>query len=251
MPSATTIGTGPRAVSGLGAALTILAIGFSLCAGFAGRVEAQAAMSVDGIIESTSGGFKFPDGTVQVTAGAFGSVNDTGQQMCWDAAGSPRPCATTGEDGELQSGVDWPTPRFTDNTDGTVTDNLTGLMWLQDAGCPTTAPMLWQPALDWVDSLNTTSIACTNYIPMTYTDWRLPNILELISLVDFGQSSPALPLGHPFLNVTNGFYYSSTTSVVDPTAAWAINLDAGDPSDGAPNGKTTFLDHVWPVRGGQ
>ncbi|MGA9347827.1 MAG: hypothetical protein WBW48_03355 [Anaerolineae bacterium] len=36
----------------------------------------------------------------------------------------------TGEDGELLKGVTWPSPRFTDNGNGTVTDNLTGLIWL-------------------------------------------------------------------------------------------------------------------------
>ena len=35
-----------------------------------------------------------------------------------------------GDDGDLQKGVPWPDPRFTDNGDGTVTDHLTGLIWL-------------------------------------------------------------------------------------------------------------------------
>ncbi|MCH7667430.1 MAG: hypothetical protein IH936_16070 [Acidobacteria bacterium] len=79
------------------------------------------------MIESTSSGFKFPDGTVQATAAVAGSapVADTGQQSCWDAGGSPITCSGTGQDGELQRGVDWPAPRFTDNGDGMVTDNLT------------------------------------------------------------------------------------------------------------------------------
>ncbi len=38
----------------------------------------------------------------------------------------------TGDDGDLQVGVDWPLPRFTDNNNGTVTDNLTGLIWLKN-----------------------------------------------------------------------------------------------------------------------
>jgi hypothetical protein len=33
------------------------------------------------------------------------------------------------------TGVAWPNPRFTDNSDGTVTDNLTGLIWLKNANC--------------------------------------------------------------------------------------------------------------------
>lgn len=38
-----------------------------------------------------------------------------------------------GDDGALQAGVPWPNPRFTDNTNGTITDNLTGLVWLKNA----------------------------------------------------------------------------------------------------------------------
>ena len=41
----------------------------------------------------------------------------------------------TGDDGDLRKGVSWPVPRFVDNLDGTVTDNLTGLMWLQEGNC--------------------------------------------------------------------------------------------------------------------
>ena len=40
---------------------------------------------------------------------------------------------TAGADGALRKGVAWPTPRFTDNKNGTVTDNLTGLIWIQNA----------------------------------------------------------------------------------------------------------------------
>ena len=40
-----------------------------------------------------------------------------------------------GDDGQLEKGVAWPNPRFTYNGDGTVTDNLTGLIWLKDTNC--------------------------------------------------------------------------------------------------------------------
>ena len=43
--------------------------------------------------------------------------------------------ALDGSDGALQKGVAWPNPRFTDNNNGTVTDNLTGLIWLKNANC--------------------------------------------------------------------------------------------------------------------
>jgi len=61
-----------------------------------------------------------------------GSVQlpQTGQARCYDSAG-------TGQDGDIRAGVAWPVPRFMDNGDGTVTDNLTGLIWTQNAGTPT------------------------------------------------------------------------------------------------------------------
>jgi len=80
-------------------------------------------------------------------------VPKTGQTTCYDTAGNPRDCAGTGEDGEYQMGVAT-TPRFTDHGNGTVTDNLTGLMWTKDAQqIPGT--MTWQSALD----------ACNNLVP--------------------------------------------------------------------------------------
>jgi hypothetical protein len=62
-------------------------------------------------------------------------VPRTGQVNCWDSQGHPVPCPGSGHDGDYQMGVEWPNPRFTDNGDGTVTDNLTGLIWLKDAAC--------------------------------------------------------------------------------------------------------------------
>ena len=64
-----------------------------------------------------------------------GWVAITGQTLCYDSLGDDVSCAGTGQDGQLRPGVAWPNPRFTDNNNGTVTDNLTGLMWLKDANC--------------------------------------------------------------------------------------------------------------------
>ena len=73
--------------------------------------------------------------------GFAGTVNlpRTGQTKCYDEAGTEIPCAGTGQDGEIQAGVAWPEPRFTDNGDGTMTDNLTGLKWTKNS-----EPSGWQ-----------------------------------------------------------------------------------------------------------
>ena len=53
----------------------------------------------------------------------------TGQTTCWDEDGAElTSCDGTGQDGDILAGANWPTPRFKDNGDGTMTDNLTGLM---------------------------------------------------------------------------------------------------------------------------
>ena len=73
---------------------------------------------------------------VRATCGSLVSVISlpkTGQTTCWDTIGNVIPCPGTGQDGEIQAGVAWPSPRFNDNGNGTVTDKLTGLMWTQNA----------------------------------------------------------------------------------------------------------------------
>ena len=94
----------------------------------------------------------------------------------------------SGDDGDMQRGVPLPVPRFTDNNDGTVTDNLTGLVWLRNVAC--LAPSGWQAAFIAVDGLKHGGCDLTD--GSRATDWRLPNIRELYSLVDHGFSFPAL-----------------------------------------------------------
>lgn len=57
----------------------------------------------------------------------------------------------SGDDGALQKGAAWPSPRFTDNSNGTVTDNLTGLVWLKNASC--SGGMTWAAAMGWATAL--------------------------------------------------------------------------------------------------
>ena len=56
--------------------------------------------------------------------------------------------------------------------------------------------------------------------------WRLPTINELEALVDCATHSPALPSGHPFADVQDT-YWSSTTSLYEPDWAWALYLEKG------------------------
>ena len=163
-------------------------------------------------------------------------VPKTGQTTCYDTAGNPRDCAGTGEDGEYQMGVAT-TPRFTDHGNGTVTDNLTGLMWTKDAQ-QIPGIMTWQAALD----------ACNNLVYAEYNDWRLPNLRELQSLIDYNNVNPALPSGHPFINETSSNYWSSTTRASYPGNAWYVAFGLGYILD---SNKSFYGNYVRAVRGGQ
>jgi hypothetical protein len=211
-------------------------------------LSASPALAAEPSLVLADGGIEFPDGTVQSTAAVSypAPVPDTGQTTCFDAAGSSIPCAGTGQDGELQAGVAWPTPRFTLNGDGTVTDNLTGLVWLQDADC--FGEVTWINAPAEVASLNSGSVTtCTNYTAGTFDDWRVPNVRELASLIDYGGNDPALPTGHPFVSVQYDYYWTSSTDAKNTGYAWSMSFEYGTAS-------TVFkaaFNYVWPVRGGQ
>lgn len=127
-----------------------------------------------------------------------------------------------GDDGDLQSGLAMATPRFTDNGDGTVTDNSTGLVWMQNAG--SIGASQWANA---VQSCNTLAHGYYGIMDGSYAgDWRLPNIRELYSLIDFGHYYYALPDGHLFTNLMNN-YWSSTTYAGNPNNALYLNVTTG------------------------
>jgi pimeloyl-ACP methyl ester carboxylesterase len=147
-----------------------------------------------------------------------------------------------GDDGDLERGVAWPSPRFADYGNGTVMDNLTGLMWTKNANLPN-GYMNWQQALNYVAGMN-----AGTYPNYGYHDWRLPNRKELFSLTDHSQYNPALPAGHPFTNVQATYYWSSTTVAYNPGSAWIVHMWNGYVSS---VGKSSHDRYVWPVRSGQ
>ena len=137
-------------------------------------------------------------GTV-VCVGVPSAVPKTGQTGCFILAPDDEfVCTGSGEDGEYQKGVSV-SPRFTDNGDGTVTDDLTGLIWLKNANCY--GDQNWFAALSNANNLS--SGACGLTDGSVAGAWRLPNVRELHSLIDFGALNPALPAAHPFVAVQN------------------------------------------------
>ena len=185
-------------------------------------------------------------------------VPKTGQKHCYSDDGDVIPCAGTGQDGELQKGLAWPLPRFTDNANGTVTDNLTRLIWLKNANCFGRHP--FDTALPIVKGLASGSCGLTDHSRMG--DWRVPNRLELETLLHMGCRDPALPDtigtgcspsgggGNPFTNVQTGWYYWSSSSLAGWNGdTWIVGMLNGDVD--LYSAGINVPRFMWPVRGGQ
>ena len=146
-----------------------------------------------------------------------------------------------GDDGDIQAGVAWPSPRFTDNEDGTVTDNLTGLIWLEDANC--SGRQTLDLALSNCNNLADGSCGLEDgSVP---GDWRLPNVNELRSLIHADKSNISTWLnGQGFMDVQARAYLSSTTCALYPHPTWLVSMKAGISPACQPNA----IGYVWPVR---
>jgi len=155
-----------------------------------------------------------------------------------------------GDDASEQAGVSWPATRFLDRGDGTVSDGLTGLVWLKTAGC--FAPTVWESALADVNALASGSCGLSD--GSGAGQWRLPNLNELASLLDASSSAPALPSGHPFTDVSGAVYWTSTSyfgGEAGSPYAFAVRLaDGRYVNDGVLNEKAASANAVWAVRDG-
>jgi uncharacterized protein DUF1566 len=109
---------------------------------------------------------------------------------------------------------------YTDNQDGTVTDKVTGLMWQQVVSTATFA-----------------QAAAVQYCPTLtiggHSDWRLPSIIELASLIDFSVpgttvSGAAAISGGAFPNTPAANFWSSNVDVVTLGGAYfSVNFADG------------------------
>lgn len=122
----------------------------------------------------------------------------TGQVVSYD----------TGDDGEYQAGARG--TRWHDNGDGTVRDSVTGLTWLQTPATQLAGTYNWAAALVAAEGLNFAG----------FSDWRLPNLYELISLLDPSQTP--VPLVDPVFTMVATTYWTSTTPATDTTGAFFL-----------------------------
>ncbi len=113
-----------------------------------------------------------------------------------------------------------------------VINNHSNLEWQDDS---VGDKMMWREAIDY----------CENLTLNSNSDWRLPNINELKSVIDKSRYAPAVVSA--FTNMTSDQYWSSTTYEPSKTRAWIVSFIDG--KEGA--GNKTYSKHARCVRGGQ
>ncbi|OAD22323.1 protein containing DUF1566 [Candidatus Thiomargarita nelsonii] len=142
--------------------------------------------------------------------------------------------------------------RYTDNGDGTVTDNQTGLIWLKKANCSGRS-MTWKEAMQWAAELAHGQCGLSD--GSKAGDWRLPTKEEWEAMVDNRYKKPALcnaagtgqwKEGDAFSGVQTGSYWPSTTHAGLTSIACLVYLNFGNVN----NVIKAFSRYVWPVRGG-
>ena len=162
------------------------------------------------------------------------------------------------DDGTVQAGA---ALRYKDNGNGTITDKNTGLVWeMKCSSCgglhDKTNTYLWSTSSatdtiwDWLADVNTEG--GTGFAGKS--DWRIPNVKELQSIVDYGRCDATLggacadqaAIDPIFGPTAASFYWSSTTVASFPGSAWFVDFSDG----GVGGGGTSGIVHVRAVRGG-
>jgi len=213
---------------------------------------------------TVEGGYKSQTYGVWVVRGTSSGpapVRKTGQILCFDTDGKIINCAGTGQDGDIQAGADWPdpAPRFSviycngsgecadqstdcdsDESTDMVRDNLTGLLLARDANLTGNYGNM-QVSRDALSAVNSGGGLGG------HTDWRMPNVYELLSLAESSGKPSFLPEGHPFVDVQYT-YWSSTSinrSLMPGNRAYFVdfNLGSSDEQD-----KVTGGAYLWLIR---
>lgn len=150
-------------------------------------------------------------GKLGTYAAAGYALPDTGQTMHYSTA--------AGDDSDYQPAATQPSYTILNpvGISSVTVDNRTGLMWTTnpvDAGI--VAVYTWENAIAICEALSYA----------TFEDWRLPNIKELMSIVNYQNKTPAISTAY-FLTVSGENYWSSTTNVGMSDGAWSVYFENG------------------------
>ena len=165
---------------------------------------------------------------------ATSTLPATGQTTCWDDAGNPIPCGGTGQDGEIQAGV----PLSYTDTGLTIIDNNTNLEWMKHDDNDLLDPLACNSFPGYLDkdcrfywnemSTFITSLNAANHAG--HSDWRVPNVRELQSIVNYEYFLPSVSDAF-----NTGCVPGCTWETCSCTGlnSWSSNTDARIPSNGA------------------
>lgn len=157
---------------------------------------------------------------------AFGVNHMTGHIKAYPAGGDGNERAAKYV--RCVSGDEYGINAFTDNGDGTVTDTASGLMWAQDDS---------GESLDWESALDL-AVAANEENYLGYSDWRVPNVKELQSIVDYSGTYPAIDAGLFTITDEDSYFWTSTSayfSSADPGYYYAWYVAFGYAVDGDGN----------------
>lgn len=171
---------------------------------------------------------------------------DTGQIICYNVSGTSITCPATGtlaQDGSYQIKA----PSFDVQSDGTVNDNVTGLMWQQMTGTQT---YTWNQAsgtatADMNDNPGGVVNICGSLSLGGHTDWRLPSMKELITLLDYAERPDQMAIDTVVFPSTKTDYWTSDVFELSSDIAWNVNFTTGT---FLPSGKSSKT-YVKCVRG--
>lgn len=226
-------------------------MGCSVVATAATHVLGAKKLSLDPSTDTVSAGYystttlanvdtDFAEGNIRVGFSIFGKLGahptgstlpDTGQTVSYTG--------TFGEDHDYQPvGSQASYTIYNPIGVSSVTvDNLTGLMWVTnpvDAGINST--YTWENAI----------IVCENLNYAGYDDWRLPNVKELLSIVDYGTAASVKINSSYFLNTNSTWNWTSTTCAFNSNQGWCVPFSSGEANI---NTKTIGF-YIRCVRGG-
>jgi len=105
---------------------------------------------------------------------------------------------------------------FTRSSAGIVSDDSTGFMWQDFYPSKIIESSTWEGGIDY----------CENLILGGYSDWRLPNKNELISITGFDMYKPAI--NNIFLTIYSARYWTSTTYAEDNKLSWDISFHTAE-----------------------
>ena len=161
---------------------------------------------------------------VNAYAQDFKPLTDTGQTRCYDLQGNVIACPSPGQslygqDAQYQGAAS----NFRDNGNGTITDRNTGLIWRKE-----TADTNGDGSINLSDKTNWWNAKnyCENLIFSNFSDWQLPSIFVLQSIVDYSIAYPPTAVD-PIFEVRSNYYWSSTPDTNNSDQAWEVGPNGG------------------------